>query len=85
LDGFYAMHKMHDRITEPAVPPIQPEPPMPPAPPMHEENQCFSQMELAQAYVRPQPMEEIFPPEEGLLKGTIFPSLYQPYEGGNKR
>jgi len=36
-------------------------------------------MELAQAYVRPQPLTPIFPLEEGLQKGTIFPNLYKPY------
>jgi|GEM_PF-1789426 len=38
-------------------------------------------MELAQAYVRPQPLEGIYTPEEGLRNGTAFPNLYQPYKG----
>jgi len=38
-------------------------------------------MELAQAYVRPQPLEGIFTPEEGLKNGTAFPNLYKPYKG----
>ncbi|MCL1844152.1 MAG: spore coat associated protein CotJA [Defluviitaleaceae bacterium] len=40
---------------------------------------CVSPMELAQAYVCPQKFEGIFPPEEGLRMGTIFPALSQPY------
>ena len=39
------------------------------------------EMELAQAYVRAQPLEGVFPPEEGLRMGTIFPNLSQPYDG----
>ena len=39
------------------------------------------EMELAQAYVRAQPLEGVFPPEEGLRMGTIFPNLSQPYGG----
>ena len=43
---------------------------------------CYvGKMELAQAYVCPQKLEKIFPPEEGLRMGTIFPSLSQPYAG----
>ena len=38
-------------------------------------------MELAQAYVRPQPLEGVFSPEEGLKHGTAFPNLSQPYKG----
>ena len=38
-------------------------------------------MELAQAYVRPQPLEGMFSPAEGLKHGTIFPNLSKPYEG----
>ena len=39
------------------------------------------EMELAQAYVRPQPLDGVFPPEESLRMGTIFPNLSQPYDG----
>ena len=39
------------------------------------------EMELAQAYVRAQPLESVFPPEEGLRMGTIFPNLSKPYTG----
>ncbi len=43
-----------------------------------------SRFKMAQAYVCPQPLENVFPPEEGLCKGTAFPNLSQPY-GGWKR
>ena len=33
------------------------------------------EMELAQAYVRHQPLEGVFPPEESLKMGTVFPNL----------
>jgi len=39
------------------------------------------EMELAQAYVRSQPLDGVFPPEEGLVKGTAFPNLFKPYSG----
>lgn len=35
--------------------------------------------ELARAYVVIQHYHQRFEPMEGLLKGTIFPELYQPY------
>ena len=38
------------------------------------------EMELAQAYVRAQPLTSIFAPEESLRKGTVFPNLSQPYK-----
>ncbi|MGI6686491.1 MAG: spore coat associated protein CotJA [Bacillota bacterium] len=34
---------------------------------------------LAQAWVNDQPYERLFPLDEALEKGTIFPCLYQPY------
>ena len=39
------------------------------------------EMELAQAYVRAQPLEGVFSPEEGLRMGTAFLNLSQPYVG----
>ena len=36
---------------------------------------------LAEAYIPMQNWGEVFPPEEGTRRGTIFPSLYRPYEG----
>ena len=41
--------------------------------------------ELAQAYVRSQPLEGVFTPAEGLRRGTIFPNLSQPYHGFQTR
>jgi hypothetical protein len=35
---------------------------------------------LAQAWVPDQPYERLFPLDEALMKGTIFPGLYQPYK-----
>lgn len=37
--------------------------------------------ELAQAYVPFQKFGSLYPPEEALKKGTIFPALYRPYDG----
>lgn len=36
-------------------------------------------MQLARAYVPDQPYIGMFPPEEALKKGTIFPNLAIPY------
>lgn len=36
-------------------------------------------MPYAQAYVPIQPLTVLFPPEEALHKGTVFPELYDPY------
>jgi hypothetical protein len=38
--------------------------------------------ELARAYIVPQMYSRIWSPAEGLMKGTIFPELYRPYEPG---
>lgn len=46
---------------------------------------CVTATELAQAYVCPQKLDGMFPPEEGLRKGTIFPGLYKPYEGRRQK
>ncbi|MDD2498186.1 MAG: spore coat associated protein CotJA [Bacillota bacterium] len=37
-------------------------------------------LKLAQAYVPDQPYERLFPLDEALERGTIFPSLYRPYK-----
>lgn len=37
---------------------------------------CF---ELARAYVPFQRAHSLFSPEDGLVKGTIFPELFHPY------
>lgn len=42
-------------------------------------------MELAEAYVRDQPLDCMYPPEEGLMMGTAFPNLSKPYKGWCKR
>ncbi|NLV92719.1 MAG: spore coat associated protein CotJA [Firmicutes bacterium] len=34
---------------------------------------------LAQAYVPIQRLDRLWPPEVGLMRGTIFPELYRPY------
>jgi hypothetical protein len=39
----------------------------------------IKKMELAKAYVLDQPYTKLYPPEEALEKGTIFPDLYKPY------
>lgn len=36
-------------------------------------------MQLARAYVPRQPYTRLFPLPEALMKGTIFPNLFQPY------
>ena len=46
---------------------------------------CDGNMQLAQAYVCPQKLDGVFPPEEGLRMGTIFPCLSQPYAGRRTR
>lgn len=38
-------------------------------------------MELAQAYIPFQQFGNLYPPEESLKKGTLFPDLYRPYDG----
>jgi|BioPla2DNA2_1021312.scaffolds.fasta_scaffold08100_10 hypothetical protein len=37
------------------------------------------EIQLARAYVPDQPYERLFPLNEALKKGTLFPNLYQPY------
>ena len=36
-------------------------------------------LQLARAYVLNQPYTQIFPPEEALYQGTLFPELVRPY------
>lgn len=38
--------------------------------------------ELARAYILPQTYSRTWSPAEGLMKGTIFPELYRPYQPG---
>lgn len=35
---------------------------------------------LARAYIPYQPYVRLYSPAEALMKGTIFPNLYQPYK-----
>ena len=44
------------------------------------DNVPLSSLPLARAYVPMQTWGEVFKPEEGTRKGTIFPCLYSPYE-----
>jgi hypothetical protein len=37
------------------------------------------EIKLARAYVPYQPYVRLYPLPEALMKGTIFPNLYQPY------
>jgi hypothetical protein len=39
---------------------------------------CGGGTELAEAYVNAQPLESIYPPEDGLRMGTAFPNLLLP-------
>ena len=44
-------------------------------------NQTFEEhQELAEAYVPIQKMDKIYSPDKALLKGTVFPELYRPYQ-----
>jgi hypothetical protein len=45
---------------------------------LSEENSC-RRMQLAHAYVPWQCYDEAFSPQEALMKGTLFPSLYGVY------
>ena len=39
-------------------------------------------LQLARAYVLPQTYTKVFPPEEALREGTLFPELVMPYRAG---
>jgi hypothetical protein len=39
----------------------------------------MEEFELATAYVPYQQWGKLYPPEEALSRGTIFPDLYRPY------
>jgi len=80
---------IHEPTSSPTPEP-QPEPVIEPEPTGHglefvqiEEPSPNWEMELAQAYVRAQPLEGVFSPEEGLRMGTAFPNLSQPYVANN--
>ena len=40
---------------------------------------------LAMAYVPSQPFSNLYSPEKGLRRGTVFADLDKPYEGGCRR
>lgn len=64
------------------IPPTaEQEPSMPEMPPQ-ESTGDLCPMLLAIAYVKNQPFEALYTPEEGLMRGTIFSGLDLPYEGG---
>lgn len=42
-------------------------------------------VQLAQAWIPFQVYNTRWDPMEGLMKGTIFPDLYRPYEPGDRR
>ncbi|MDO4485647.1 MAG: spore coat associated protein CotJA [Bacillota bacterium] len=51
----------------------------------HMEKCDFDTWTLAMAYVPMQPWEETYDLEKGLNSGTVFPSLYLPFLGGECR
>ena len=73
MDEMYVLHALHG---QPPKEKSKNEPP-----PATEEPNPNWEMELAQAYVRAQPLTGIFAPEESLIMGTVFPNLSQPYGG----
>ena len=42
------------------------------------------EIQLARAYIPDQPYDRLFPLNEALNKGTLFPNLYQPYMKNRK-
>ncbi|NLY43876.1 MAG: spore coat associated protein CotJA [Clostridiaceae bacterium] len=66
---------------------VQPMPGMPcmPGQPCIPQETVIRNVKLANAYVPFQNMCNLFSPIEGLKKGTIFPELYSPYTGVDKR
>lgn len=44
------------------------------------QNYIKPEYRLARAYIIIQPYPQLFPLNEALAKGTIFPNLYQPYQ-----
>ena len=70
MDEMYILHELHGHKP--------PEEELPVFEPIEEPGPNW-EMELAQAYVRAQPLEGVFPPEEGLKMGTAFPNLSKPY------
>ncbi|HEY5562697.1 MAG TPA: spore coat associated protein CotJA [Clostridiaceae bacterium] len=46
---------------------------------------AIGNVRLAMAYVPYQKLCTLFTPIEGLKRGTVFPELYSPYEGEDKK
>lgn len=47
----------------------------------HERIDCMNELErvcVGYAFVPPQKLEQVFEPEEALLRGSLFPELYLP-------
>ena len=81
MDEIYAMHVLHGHVeAAPEIPQIE-APEAEPHRHPHKPGCWCEKMELAQAYVREQPLEGVFPPAEGLMMGTVFPNLSKPYVG----
>jgi len=57
--------------------------PMPPMPAMQMEDYQPKGRMLAHAYVPWQQYNAAFSPQEALMKGTLFPELYGPYQPPN--
>ena len=74
MERIYTLHTLFDEEEAPV--PMVEKPIMPVV-----TDVADTTMELAQAYVRPQPLGKVFSPEEGLRHGTAFPNLSQPYMG----
>ncbi|SHK50737.1 spore coat associated protein CotJA [Paramaledivibacter caminithermalis] len=51
------------------------------------ENKCtlVGKCQLARLYIINQPFGEIYSPQEALIRGTIFPDLYEPYVRTGKK
>ena len=81
-DVLYTLHVLNHEPAEPSV--FSPREAQN-ASRRHEGCVCRESLQLAQAYVPPQPLDGIFTPEEALRRGTAFPNLYQPYHGWESR
>lgn len=48
-------------------------------------NMMMGKWQLARPYIINQPFTSIYPLEEALKRGTIFPDLYKPYVSAEKK
>lgn len=48
-------------------------------------NMMMGKWQLARPYIINQPFTTIYPLEEALKRGTIFPDLYKPYVSAEKK